>query len=154
MARARHEVVRYAKRECTCDLCKEHQQPKPARPTSIPRAYEANQVIGVDIVYMPWTAPNQQVPVLNTVDWATCCQVLEPVQGLTAEKAWTAFMRGWARVFGMPRILVVDQGRVSGRVRPKGKRTWSSDQENRSQSPELLGRMERQRDTEEWQSNV
>ena len=111
MARARHEVVRYVKKEFTCELCKEHQKPKPARPTSIPKAYEANQTIGVDIVYMPWTDPTQQVPVLNIVDWGTCFQVLEPVQGLTAEKAWTAFMRGWVRIFGMPKILVVDQGR-------------------------------------------
>lgn len=111
MARARHEVVRYVKKEFTCELCKEHQKPKPARPTSIPKAYEANQTIGVDIVYMPWTDPTQQVPVLNIVDWGTCFQVLEPAQGLTAEKAWTAFMRGWVRIFGMPKILVVDQGR-------------------------------------------
>ena len=111
MGRARDEVIRYVKKSFKCDLCERHQMPKPARPATVPKSYEANQVVGVDVLYLPWIDPNEQVPVLNIVDWGTCYQILEPVQGMTAEKVWTAFQRGWNRIFGMPRIIVADQGR-------------------------------------------
>ena len=111
MGRARDEVIRYVKKSFKCDLCERHQMPKPARPATVPKSYEANQVVGVDVLYLPWIDPNEQVLVLNIVDWGTCYQILEPVQGMTAEKVWTAFQRGWNRIFGMPRIIVADQGR-------------------------------------------
>ena len=111
MARARPEVLEYIRREYQCDLCQEHQKPSPARPAAIHHTYEPNKVVGVDVVYMPGLTPDEQVPVLNIVDWGTCYQVLEPVQGMSAQKIWTAFTRSWARVFGMPEIVVVDQGR-------------------------------------------
>ena len=111
MGKAREEIIKYVKKTFRCDLCDRHRMPKPARPATIPKSYEANQVVGVDVLYLPWTDPKEQVPVLNIVDWGTCYQVLEPVQGMTAEKVWAAFQRGWVRTFGMPRILVADQGK-------------------------------------------
>ena len=112
MARARSEVIRYVKEEFRCDLCDAHQKPKAARPSTIPKHFEAGKVVGVDVVFMPSHDPRKTIPVLNVVDWATCYQCLEPLQdGTSAEKVWTAFLRSWTRTFGFPEIVVVDQGR-------------------------------------------
>ena len=63
------------------------------------------------MVYMPGIAPDQQIPVLNVIDWGTCYQVLEPVDGMSAKKIWSAFTRSWVRMFGMPEVVIADQGR-------------------------------------------
>ena len=112
MARARGEVLKYVKEEFKCDLCDSHQKPKAARPSTLPRHFEAGKVVGVDVVFMPSHDPRKSVPVLNVVDWATCYQTLEPLsEGTSAEKVWTAFLRCWTRIFGFPELVVVDQGR-------------------------------------------
>ena len=111
MAKAREEVVRYVKQEFSCDVCKAHQKPKPARPSAIPQHYESGKVVGVDIVFFPGVQPRESVPVLNIIDWATCYQMLEPLEGKSAQHVWTKFQQSWARTFGIPEIIVVDQGR-------------------------------------------
>ena len=112
MGRARAEVVKYVKEEFRCPICEAHPKPKAARPAIIPRHFEPGKVIGVDVVYMPSEIPRKNVPVLNVVNWATCYQTLEPLEeGTSSERVWKAFMRSWVRVFGVPEIVVVDQGR-------------------------------------------
>ena len=111
MGRARDEVLEYVKKEYECQLCKQHSRPKPARPAAISQTYEPNKVVGIDVVFFPGISSKEQVPVLNITDWGSCYQTLERLEGMSSEQVWQAFQRSWCRVFSMPEVLVVDQGR-------------------------------------------
>ena len=111
MSRARAEILTYVKREFKCDHCTQHQEPKSARPATIPKGYAPNRVVGVDVVYFPGINPREQKPILNIIDWGTCYQMLEPVPDLLSDSIWSAFVRSWLRTFGMPEMIVMDQGR-------------------------------------------
>ena len=111
MARAREEVWRYVKSEFRCDICESHQKPKLNRPATIPRSYAPGRTIGVDVVFFPGVRPQDTIPVLNITDWGSCYQVLEPLDGTKAEHVWGKFMKSWGRTFGIPEMVVVDQGR-------------------------------------------
>eukprot|EP00435_Cladocopium_sp_Y103_P031408 s420_g7.t4 len=111
VARARPEVLKFVKEKFRCDICEAHAPPKAVKPSVIPRHFEAGKVIGVDVVFMPSHDPKFTIPVLNITDWATCYQSLEPLEGRLSETIFKAFMRSWVRVFGMPEIIVCDQGR-------------------------------------------
>jgi hypothetical protein len=86
-------------------------QPKAARPSTFPKHFEPGRIIGVDVVFMPSNDPRFIIPVLNVIDWATCYQTLEPLEGRLPETVWKAFMRSWVRAIGMPELVVCDQGR-------------------------------------------
>lgn len=111
VARARPEVVKFVKEEFRYDICEAHVQPKAARPSILPRHFAPGKVIGVDVVFMPSNNPRHTIPVLNVTDWATCYQALEPLEGRLSETIWKGFMRSWVRTFGMPEMVVCDQGR-------------------------------------------
>ena len=111
VARARQEVLKYVKESFRCDICEAHTQPKAARPSTLPKHFEPGKIIGIDVVFMPSNNPRVTIPVLNVIDWATCYQTLEPLEGRLSETIWKAFMRSWVRTFGMPEIVVCDQGR-------------------------------------------
>ncbi|CAK9096660.1 Retrovirus-related Pol polyprotein from transposon RE1 (Retro element 1) (AtRE1) [Includes: Protease RE1 [Durusdinium trenchii] len=111
LARAREDVVSFIQKEFRCDLCDRHQPPKAARPSAMPKFYEPNKVLGVDVVHMPGLNPRESRPVLNIIDWGTCFQVLEPLRDLSSMSVWQGFQRGWMRIFGAPEMVVADQGR-------------------------------------------
>ncbi len=111
MARARREVVSYVKKEFHCQQCEGSQRPSAARPACLPRTFEAGHTIGVDVVYFPGTSARENVPVLNITDWGTGYQTLEPLDNMQSEHVWMRFFRSWVRTFGLPQLLVMDQGR-------------------------------------------
>ena len=111
-ARVRKELVRWAAREFKCEICEAKAQPKAARPAAIPRSYQPNRVVGVDLFYI--TAPgggSQDVPVLNMLDWGTHYQMAEILESKQPEEVWEAFSRTWMRTFGPPEVLTFDAGR-------------------------------------------
>lgn len=57
MSRARPEVLKYVKKEFACDHCTQHQNPKSARPSTIPKGYTPNRVVGIDTVFFPGINP-------------------------------------------------------------------------------------------------
>ena len=111
MSRARPEVLKYVKKEFACDHCTQHQNPKSARPSTIPKGYTPNRVVGIDTVFFPGINPRDQKPVLNIIDWGTCYQMLEPVPDMQSSSIWNSFVKSWLRTFGMPEMIVMDQGR-------------------------------------------
>lgn len=110
-ARVRKELVRWAAKEFRCEICEAKAQPKAARPAAIPRSYQPNRVVGIDLFYI--TAPgggNQDAPVLNTLDWGTHYQMAEILTSKQPEEVWEAFSRTWMRTFGPPEVLAFDPG--------------------------------------------
>ena len=86
-------------------VCIRHQLVRPARRAAPPRELEANEQVGVDIIYLPTIVPkdsNRTRPALNIIDWATKFQMVIPLNSKKPEEARTAY-RHWLRFFGDPK---------------------------------------------------
>ena len=111
-ARVRGDLIRWVAQEFKCDVCEANQQPKVPRPTALPRAYQPNRVLGVDLFYIPGPGGgNNTKPVLNMLDWGTNYQMCEMLPGKNPNEVWAAYRSTWARTFGHPEVIVCDMGR-------------------------------------------
>ncbi|CAE7437016.1 RE1 [Symbiodinium sp. CCMP2592] len=110
LAHAKPHIVRHVAKKFVCPTCEARPKPRPARPAVLPKAYEAGKVVGVDVVFLPGLDPRQSFPALNIVDWGTNYQMVERLKNTESDHAWRTFMRTWARVFGVPEIIVADLG--------------------------------------------
>ncbi|CAK9094398.1 Putative transposon Ty5-1 protein YCL074W, partial [Durusdinium trenchii] len=82
------------------------------RPTALPRAYQPNRVIGLDLFYVPSPGGGKQTtPVLNIIDWGTNYQMCELLEGKNPAEIWGAYLSTWARTFGHPEVITCDAGR-------------------------------------------
>lgn len=111
MARARPAIWKYVRDEFKCDICEAAVKPKSSRPAAVPRNFEPCRTVGVDVVYFPAIDPNYNVAVLNVMDWGTGYQSLEPLDRMSSDHVWKKFYQCWVRIFGMPEMVVMDQGR-------------------------------------------
>ena len=110
-ARVRPEVVRWASKEFKCDVCESKSNPKPARPAAIPRSYQPNKVIGVDITFIPQVGGGGVIPILNILDWGTNYQMMEKLESKHPQEVWEVLRNVWFRIFGAPEVIVTDQGK-------------------------------------------
>ena len=111
-ARVRGEIVQWASKNFKCDVCESKRHPKAPRPTALPRAYQPNRVLGLDLFYVPAPGNGKQtVPVLNILDWGTNYQMCEVLSGKSPNEVWEAYMSTWARTFGHPEVITCDAGR-------------------------------------------
>lgn len=111
-ARVRGDLVKWVAKEFRCDVCEANRHPKVPRPTAIPRAYQPNRVLGLDIFYIPGPGgESNNTPVLNILDWGTNFQMCEVLKGKLPSEVWGAYFRVWARTFGHPEVIVCDMGR-------------------------------------------
>ncbi len=111
MARARTAIWKYVRDEFKCDVCEASVRPKSSRPAAVPRTFEPCKTVGVDVVHFPGVDPNHNIAVLNVVDWGSGYQSLEPLDRMSSDHVWMKFYQCWVRIFGMPELLVMDQGR-------------------------------------------
>ncbi len=84
LGRCRPEVCRWVRDSFSCPQCSADKGPKSATPTSIPRSYRANYVVGTDHLYVNNTA-NKKRPWSNTICWGTCFQQVVRVKGVDHE---------------------------------------------------------------------
>eukprot|EP00913_Durusdinium_trenchii_P024025 g22563.t1 len=111
-ARVRGEVVQWAAKKFTCDVCEAKRHPKAPRPTALPRAYQPNRVLGLDLFYVPAPGDGKQTtPILNILDWGTNYQMCEVIAGKNPNEVWDAYLSTWARTFGHPEVITCDAGR-------------------------------------------
>ena len=61
---------------------------KPARPTTLPKSFQPNKVIGVDVTYVPNIGGGGVFPVLNVLDWGTNYQMAERLEGKQPQEVW------------------------------------------------------------------
>ena len=115
LGRCQPEICRWVRDHLRCDQCEAEKGPKPNTPTSIPRSYRANHVVGTDHLYVENTTKKKRAW-SNTICWGTAFQQVVRVQGVDHEgppdaaQAWAAFVDGWLRWLGPPEILIHDQG--------------------------------------------
>ena len=85
--------------------------PKAPRPAVVPKCYEPGVALGVDVFFVPDVLNQRSVPVLNVVDLGTNYQMVEILESKDPLHIWRTFWRTWARTFGLPQYIAVDEGR-------------------------------------------
>lgn len=107
-SKASEEVMQIA-RDFQCAACARNQTVKPARRAAPPREIEVNEIVGVDVVWLPRQDGRTQ-PALNIIDWHTHFQMMIPMENKKPESVREAY-RHWVRFFGPPITIALDLGR-------------------------------------------
>eukprot|EP00435_Cladocopium_sp_Y103_P038273 s1873_g10.t1 len=110
-ARVKSEVVRWTYKHFRCEACDSRVKPKSVRVGSIPKTYQPNRVVGVDLIYIPEVGGGRLLPALSVVDWGSNYQMVELLQGKEPATVWEAMWRCWMRTFGLPEVIICDAGR-------------------------------------------
>ena len=114
-ARVKAEVVRWAAKSYECDVCKSKAHPKASRMATMPKSYQPNRVVGLDLIYLPEIGGQGVFPALSMLDWGTNYQMVEKIENKQTSTVWNAFYDQWCRVFGVPEVLVTDPGTEFGK---------------------------------------
>ena len=105
---ASQEAIELA-REVQCDVCRAQKPPTPPPPAQTHRAEHFNQRVGLDVKYLQGWQPNQKIPCLNVVDYASSYQIMVPLSGrATGEMIRQAFQERWVTWAGVPEEIIVD----------------------------------------------
>ena len=110
-ARVRGDIIRWVQKKFRCDLCESKMQPKLARPTAIPRSYQPNRVLGIDLIYIPAIGGNGTLPCVSMVDWGTNYHMVELIHSKSPAEVWQVVTHLWFRTFGHPEVIITDPGR-------------------------------------------
>eukprot|EP00971_Amphidinium_carterae_P330749 6463956-Amphidinium_carterae.1 len=104
-------LVKYVREKWKCPTCQRRSKPEAPRPAAIPRSYEVNQVVGVDLMEIDSPLdPNVKLLLLNIIDWGSHYQQVIRVATKHSAAIWKGFCEAWLRILGPPTLLVVDQG--------------------------------------------
>ena len=110
-ARVRGEIVKWAAKNFKCEACEAKPKPKATRPATIPKTYQPNRVIGIDLIYIPGVGGQHLMPALSILDWGSNYQMVELIGNKEPQTIWNKLWSCWARVFGLPEIIVCDAGK-------------------------------------------
>ncbi|CAL1148194.1 unnamed protein product [Cladocopium goreaui] len=103
------QEVMDAARQFTCTACQRNRTVRPARRAAPPRELDVNEVVGIDVIWLP-TENGKSQPALNCIDWATHFQMMIPMADKNPNSLREAY-RHWLRFFGPPQTLASDLGR-------------------------------------------
>ena len=102
------EAISQAK-DLECTVCQNARQPHAALPAKISHASVFNEKIGLDVKYLSGWKPNQRVPCVSIVDYATSLQVVAPIfESETAEILKGVLRDSWISWAGVPQHLEMD----------------------------------------------
>lgn len=109
--RVRQEILQWVAKEFTCGTCQSQAMPKAPRPAVVPRCYAPGVALGLDVFYVPDERNHRTLPVLNLVDLGTNYQMVEVLDSKEPMHIWHTVWKTWARTFGLPQFITVDEGR-------------------------------------------
>eukprot|EP00435_Cladocopium_sp_Y103_P071135 s185_g36.t2 len=109
--RVRPEVLRWVRRHFSCETCQASALPKAPRPSLVPKSYAPGVAVGLDLFFIPDLLNQKSIPILNIVDLGTNYQVIEFLRNKDPKQIWFQFWRSWARTFGLPQFVAIDEGR-------------------------------------------
>ena len=110
-ARVKPEVIRWASKKFSCPICEARPRTKTVRPATIPKTYQPNRVIGIDLIFVPGIGGTTLLPALSVVDYGSNFQLVELLESKEPDEVWAALWRCWMRTFGVPEILTCDAGK-------------------------------------------
>ena len=70
-ARVKGEVIKWAHRHFRCETCESRPKPKTVRVGSIPKTYQPNKVVGIDLICIPEVGGRNLSPALSILDWGS-----------------------------------------------------------------------------------
>ena len=112
-AQASERAIALARKH-ECDLCKKHMRPHAALPAKTSRVSEFNHTVGIDVKFLPGWKTNQKVKALNIVCHGSCYQLVLPFHETeTSSVIRKLFAENWVRVFGPPRVILIDQAQTN-----------------------------------------
>lgn len=101
-------------RSYECELCKTHIRPHASLPAKSSRIDSFNHTIGMDVKFLPGWKTNQKVKALNIVCHGSCYQLMLPFHETeTSQVLRKLFADNWIRVFGPPRVILIDQAQTN-----------------------------------------
>ena len=104
-----NKEVMDAARRFRCSTCERSSGPKPPRRAAPPRELQVNEVVGIDVVWLPKHDGGTH-PALNMIDWASHFQLMIPIANRKPASIREAY-RHWIRFFGAPARVALDLGR-------------------------------------------
>ena len=107
-AGAKPEIVQWVKHHFECPVCAAKRKPNLPRPGHLVRSLQFNDIVGIDTLFFDWK--DQTFPMINMVCWGSGLQIVEPINEKTAKEAKDAFLRAWCTPFGVPSVVIADQG--------------------------------------------
>eukprot|EP00435_Cladocopium_sp_Y103_P057754 s1878_g20.t1 len=110
-ARVKPEVNRWTSKSFACPICEARPRTKTIRPATIPKTYQPNRVIGIDLIFLPGIGGESLLPALSVVDYGSNFQLVELLESKDPDEVWSALWRCWMRTFGVPEVLTCDAGK-------------------------------------------
>ena len=99
-------------RDLQCTVCENHRRPASALPAKSGRVWNFNDQIGLDVKYLPGWKPNQRVPCISIVDYASSLHVMAPIfHRETADLIKGVLRDAWIQWAGPPAVLELDPSR-------------------------------------------
>lgn len=96
-------------KDLTCDFCQAHMKPHVPLPAQSGRVTQFNQLVGLDVKFLPGWLPNQKIKALNIVDQSSCFQQMIPFfKQETSALLSKLLTDAWVRWAGPPEQAVVD----------------------------------------------
>ena len=111
LSRARPEVLDHVRREFECPACasKGH-PPKPKLPAALPGTFRFNETHGVDLFEIE-SPDSSRIVFCSMVCWGTLYQLCIPILDKTAETVAKCLAERWIQYFGLPMLIIADQGK-------------------------------------------
>ena len=107
-ANAREDVITYVKKDFSRPICDRQQRPNVPRPGHLVRSLQFNETVRADTIFLEFAG--ETYAFLNIVCWGTSLQIVEYMPQKTAAQALKAFTNAWLTPFGLPSLLILDQG--------------------------------------------
>ena len=98
-----------AAKSLECAVCLNSKQPASALPANTHRSMNFNDKIGLDVMYLAGWKPNQRVPCISIVDYASSLHIVAPIfERENAEIIKGVLRDSWIAWAGVPSHLEVD----------------------------------------------
>ena len=104
---AKPAVLEYVRREYRCADCDALTKPHPSRKAAIPRTYEFNRIIALDVFYI--LLRGKSLPIFeHHLSWHEfqVAALMRQDGTPTAAMVWSTFQRSWWRYFGTPDVMI------------------------------------------------
>ena len=113
VSKASETAIRLAQ-DFSCPVCQNHVQPSSALPAKSSRQWTFNGRIGMDVKYLPGWKPNQLVPCVSIVDYATSLQVMAPIFERESAEVLKGVLRdSWISWAGPAQQLEMDPAKTN-----------------------------------------
>ena len=129
-----------------CSVCANQQRPAAPLPSNASVVRDFNEVVGLDIKYLPGWQPQQKIPCVNCVDMATSLQIMTPIfKRETGEIIVDSFRDRWIAWAGPPQKLVLDpsQPNLSASFGEFCNNNGVDVQQTAAEAPWQIGKVER-----------